>query len=160
MYDYHYYEFFSEISACRSNIFTAPVPSPANSVVATGPNSFAVGCQGGEIATFDLRKIVPPRIIHSATPTPILSLLSHPRSPSSKPSSDEGSRFFWAGKHDGTCVLINPTNNEKSKNMVQLSGSDYDPIYSVKHDGNYIYTACRDGVIRKYAINHVTELCH
>lgn len=125
-------------------------------MISTGPNTFAVGCQGGQIATFDLRKIVPPKTILSVTPTPILSLMSHPRSPSSRPSSDESERFFWAAKSDGTVVLVNPSGT--SRKLVQLTGSDFDPIYSVKHDGTYIYTACRDGLIRKYSINHVTHL--
>ncbi|CAG7835716.1 unnamed protein product [Allacma fusca] len=141
----------------RESIFLAPVPSPANSIISTGANSFAVGCQGGQIATFDLRKIVPPKHINSVTPTPILSLMSHPRSPASKPSSDESERFFWAAKSDGSVVLVNPSGN--ARKIVQLTGSDHDPIYSVKHDGTYVFTACRDGCIRKYAINHVTQLC-
>jgi proteasomal ATPase-associated factor 1 len=147
------------ISVCsRQEIFTAPLPSPANRVIGTGLNTFAVGCQGGQVATFDLRKIVPPKQISFATQTPILDLLSHPRSPASKPTTDEGNKLFWVAKGDGTVGLVNPSLEERTTKFVQLTGSNSDPIYQMKHDGSYIYTACRDGVIRKYSINHVVRL--
>ena len=145
-------------TSSRQEIFLAPLPSPGNCIIGTGLNTFAVGCQGGEVATFDLRKIVPPKQIYSATPTPILDLISHPRSPSSKPSTDEGNKLFWVAKSDGTVGLVNPSLEDNTKKFIQLTGSDSDPVYQMKHDGSYIYTACRDGVIRKYSIDHVMKL--
>jgi len=141
----------------RSNIFSAALPSAGNSVISTGLNTFAVGCQGGQICQFDLRKILQPKEIHYATTSPILSLLTHPRSPSSNPTTDESNKLFWVAKSDGTVALINPSLDESEKKIIQLTGSDCDPIYQMKHDGSYIYTACRDGLIRKYSITQVMK---
>jgi len=142
----------------RATVFNAPVPSAATAIAAIGPNTFAVGCQGGQIVTFDLRKVVPSKEMSPATPTPILDLMCHPRTPIGvKPGSDESSRYFWAAKNDGTCSLVNP-NVAEGSHFVQLTGPDCDPVYKIKQDGNNIYTACRDGVIRKYSINLVSKV--
>ncbi len=145
----------------RKEVFTSPLPSPGNKVISTGPNTFAVGCQGGEILTFDLRKSSSSmRQIVSATQTPILDLMMHPRSPKpNRPGVDEFNRSFWAAKSDGTCVLINPAfSAEKPTRLVQLTGPDCDPVYQIKHDGNNIYTACRDGNIRRYSIGLISKI--
>ncbi|CAL8110181.1 unnamed protein product [Orchesella dallaii] len=147
--------------ASREEVFTVSLPSPGNCVIATGPNTFAVGCQGGEIVMHDRRKpSAAVRQIVSATQTPILDLMMHPRSPNpNRPGVDEFNRSFWAAKSDGTCVLVNPVfTPEKPTKFVQLTGPDCDPVYQVKHDGNYIYTACRDGLIRKYSIGLISKI--
>lgn len=147
--------------ASREELFTFDLPSSGNKVISTGPNSFAVGCQGGEIMTFDIRKSTPVvRKYVSATQTPILDLLMHPRSPKpNRPGVDESNRSFWASKSDGTCVLINPAfATETSARTIQLSGSDCDPVYQLKHDGNNIFTACRDGMIRRYSIALISKI--
>jgi len=105
-----------------------------------------------------MRKIAPPKQIQYATHSPILNLLTHPRSPSSNPTTDESNKLFWVAKNDGTVALINPNLEVDAKRIVQLTGSDFDPIYQMKHDGTYIYTACRDGLIRKYSVNQVTKM--
>lgn len=51
-----------------------------------------------------------------------------------------------AGRRDGTCQFY----TLDGSSPYQLTGSDCDPIYKISSDSNYIYTACRDGVIRKY----------
>lgn len=144
----------------RKEVFSLQLPSPANKLVANGSNSFLIGCQNGQIESIDLRKIVPiSKSISYATETPILDLVSHPRSPSSKPAGvDESNRYFWATKSDGTVTIVNPNLNDNSRKHVLLTGSDCDPIYQVRHDGNYIFTACRDGLIRKYSIDHVMKV--
>lgn len=145
--------------ASRKEIFNFPLPSAGNKVISTGTNSFAVGCQGGEILTFEMRKGSPAviRQIVSATQTPILDLMLHPRSP--KPSRPGTDFCFWAAKSDGTCCLINPVfTAEHPTRIVQLTGSDCDPVYQIKHDGSSIFTACRDGLIRRYSIALVSKI--
>ncbi|XP_069176107.1 proteasomal ATPase-associated factor 1 isoform X2 [Procambarus clarkii] len=51
-----------------------------------------------------------------------------------------------AGRRDGTCQFY----KLDGSSPYQLTGSDCDPIYKIASDSNYIYTACRDGIIRKY----------
>ena len=33
---------------------------------------------------------------------------------------------------------------------LELTGADTDPVYSLAEDPHYVYTACRDGRVRKY----------
>jgi len=63
---------------------------------------------------------------------------------------------FIAGKLDGSCIFYAINSNKQiADERVLLSGADADPINSIKSDGNYIYTASRDGKIRKYNISHI-----
>ena len=48
---------------------------------------------------------------------------------------------------DGSCFYT----NEAFDTTLELSGPDCDPVYKVATDGQYIYSCCRDGCIRKYA---------
>jgi len=47
---------------------------------------------------------------------------------------------------DGSCCLL----DQNLSCNVELTGSDCDPVYGVAQDNRYVYTACRDGIIRKY----------
>ena len=40
--------------------------------------------------------------------------------------------------------------NEAYETSLELTGPDCDPVYKVATDGTYMYTACRDGGVRKY----------
>ena len=61
-----------------------------------------------------------------------------------------------AGKFDGACVWypfdgISSIGNQR----VILTGSDVDPVYSIAADEDFIFTASRDGCIRKYSIHEL-----
>lgn len=64
---------------------------------------------------------------------------------------------FVVGKFDGTCLWhgFEPRTGEISNEIINLSGADVDPINGIAKDSEYIYTACRDGIIRKYSINEM-----
>jgi len=64
---------------------------------------------------------------------------------------------FWVSKADGTCILLNPLEQPCMK-FVQLTGPQTDPIYQIRSDLNFIYTACRDGIIRKYSLKVINRL--
>jgi len=49
------------------------------------------------------------------------------------------------GHGDGSCV-VRSINGKKA----YLTGTNAEPIYDVSTDTRFLYTACRDGVIRKY----------
>lgn len=59
---------------------------------------------------------------------------------------------FFAGYHDGHCVFqfYNHDNFQ-----IHLTGSLFDPIYALTCDGTCIYSACRDGNIRKYLFENL-----
>ena len=70
-----------------------------------------------------------------------------------------------SGKYDGACVWYHfsvktTTSGERlpveiGQDRIVLTGSDVDPIYSIASDEEYIYTASRDGSIRKYSIHEM-----
>ena len=47
---------------------------------------------------------------------------------------------------DGSCFTVKNNYTTGSEYV----GSDCDPLYAVAHDGQFAYTACRDGTVRKY----------
>ena len=58
-----------------------------------------------------------------------------------------------AGKHDGTCVWYGTTDSaEENERRIVLSGADADPVYSLASSGKHVFTAARDGCIRKYCL--------
>ena len=69
-----------------------------------------------------------------------------------------------SGKYDGACVWyhfsVKRTTSgdngvEIGQDRIVLTGSDVDPIYSIASDEEFIYTASRDGNIRKYSIHEM-----
>ena len=56
---------------------------------------------------------------------------------------------------DGTCFLWNTKDSlvpNGSVETLELVGPDCDPVYSVCVHAQTVYTACRDGLIRKYVL--------
>ena len=66
---------------------------------------------------------------------------------------------FLASKYDGAVVWYGVTISgdqiQVDKDRIILTGSDVDPVYSMASDSDFIYTASRDGCIRKYDINEM-----
>ncbi len=56
---------------------------------------------------------------------------------------------FVSAAGDGSCFLL----NEVLQASLELTGSDCDPVHSVVTDHKFIYTSCRDGLIRKYGLS-------
>ena len=65
-------------------------------------------------------------------PTTLSSTHHHPSSPA-----------------DGSCYSVNPSDLTLKS---ELTGSDLDPVREVTADTYHVFTACRDGVIRKYQL--------
>jgi len=63
---------------------------------------------------------------------------------------------IMAGKYDGACVWYPFDGNSSIGNQrIILTGSDVDPVYSIAADEDFIFTASRDGCIRKYSIHEL-----
>ncbi|KAK6170195.1 hypothetical protein SNE40_018647 [Patella caerulea] len=95
------------------------------------------GTQDGHIAVSDIRNMRVPIKEWKESRAAILSLVPHKQG-------------FFVGTGDGSCYFV----NEQQDTEVELTGSDCDPIYSLSCDGSHIYSACRDGNIRRYSLNH------
>lgn len=59
---------------------------------------------------------------------------------------------LFVGYHDGHCVFHFYNHDIY---QIHLTGSLFDPIYGLTYDGTHIYSACRDGKIRKYIFENL-----
>ena len=71
-------------------------------------------------------------------------------------SFEERLGSVMVGRQDGSVSLLREPGD--SRVMVMLSGPDMDPVYSIASDNNYIYTGCRDGLVRRYCLNNIVNL--
>jgi len=104
-----------------------------NSVTSTKQTAVA-GCQNGELLLFPSDDLSEPltRIHTSNSPVHCICPL------------DEG---FIVGRKDGTATVhfVNTNTN------IQLTGPDNDAVDGISSDQEYVYTASRDGSVRKYS---------
>ena len=67
-----------------------------------------------------------------------------------RPLTEHMFPYFVVG--DGSCSCIRPFETAKLVSM-ELSGPDCDPVYDIAQNEKYVFTACRDGHIRKYRMD-------
>ncbi|KAL4232951.1 Proteasomal ATPase-associated factor 1 [Mactra antiquata] len=105
------------------------------------PVMFICGQQDGHMTCFDIRN--PSKCVKSWCESrgPVLSLLN------CKPG-------YISSHGDGSCHYM----EHLFDTTVELTGPDCDPVYSVVDDGKYLYTACRDSIIRKYDMSDVLSI--
>lgn len=116
----------------RSLMGSFTVGATVLSVCWASPTLGVVGLNDGQLVIIDAESLATrPLAHHSASPVESLT------------SFNGG---ILAGRRDGICQFC----SLDGSCSYQLTGSDCDPIYKIATDSNYIYTACRDGVIRKY----------
>ena len=118
--------------------------SAVNAISFLEENMLLIGCENGKIICLSIPQLKPLWVFHDSDSS-VLSLLSLSRL-----------NGFIAGKLDGSCIFYAIKSDKQiADERVLLSGADADPINSIKSDGSYIYTASRDGKIRKYNISHI-----
>lgn len=125
--------------ASRKLIFNFCLESAVNSIALFGKEQFVVGCQNGQIIFYNFKNIENSKNHHESNSC-VLSLLSF---------KDVG---IFVSRADGT-VLFLPVNG--SSKRISLTGPNCDPIYDMAFNGKYIFTCCRDGVVRQYNIENV-----
>lgn len=89
-----------------------------------------VGCNDGRVFWLDEQLVIKHFIWDTNSPVRCLCLFKD---------------LVVCGHGDGSCV-IRSVNGKKA----YLTGTNADPIYDVSTDSRFLYTACRDGAIRKY----------
>nr|CAD7409428.1 unnamed protein product [Timema cristinae] len=130
----------------HNSIFHFSLKSAVNCITVLVYDKFIVGCQNGQIFLFSLHQHSEPLMAWFESNSPLLSVLSY---------KGEG---FFCGRADGSCVYYPFSDSDDAKYVrVQLTGPDYDPVYDIACDGKFIFTACRDSVIRKYELAKVTD---
>jgi len=129
----------------KEEVFSVACHSAVNDCCFVSENHVVVGLEDGKDVYFDVR--------NTTSPTHILS---HGRSPITCVREFPGESVLL-GRGDGACSCVR-TNTSTSRHggvsddvvTMELSGANCDPINSVTHHGNVVYTACRDGKLRKY----------
>jgi len=89
-----------------------------------------VGCNDGRVVWLDEQLVIKHYIFDTNSPVRCLCLFKE---------------LVVCGHGDGSCVLRSITGKK-----AYLTGTNSDSIYNVCTDTRFLYTACRDGAIRKY----------
>ena len=126
--------------AARTLLMDYQAGSPVNCVLWT-KSSLVVGCQDGSV-----------HILGGSGN----SIVKCSTSPVLCGSFEERLGSVMVGRQDGSVSLLREPGD--SRVMVMLSGPDMDPVYSIASDNNYIYTGCRDGLVRRYCLNNIVNL--
>ncbi|KAK7497180.1 hypothetical protein BaRGS_00011474 [Batillaria attramentaria] len=122
----------------RDKIFEMNCKSAVNCCTFLSDVQVACGTQNGEIIITDLRNTSSPLCHWKESRSAVLSLLPYKQG-------------LFVSTGDGSLFYI----NEEYKTMVELTGSDCDPVYKIACDQTHIYGSCRDGAIRKYNLAHL-----
>lgn len=120
----------------KQKVFGLDCYDSVNSCCFLSDSVVACGMQDGHITIVDIRNIGVPLKEWKECRNAILSLLPY-----------KGGFFCSTG--DGSCFFV----NHNYQTLVELCGSDCDPLYKTVTDGKCVYTACRDGHIRKYNLH-------
>ncbi|XP_048771040.2 proteasomal ATPase-associated factor 1-like [Ostrea edulis] len=120
----------------RKKVFEFPAHGPVNCCQFLSDVSVVIGTQDGHVAVLDLRNIRVPLKEWKDTRSALLCACPY-------------NGGFFAGTGDGSCFYV----DSQFQTQVELTGSDCDPVYSVKCDGTHVFTACRDSIVRRYRVD-------
>ncbi|XP_041354415.1 proteasomal ATPase-associated factor 1-like isoform X2 [Gigantopelta aegis] len=122
----------------RTKIFELDCHGPVNTCAFLTDVSAVCGTQDGHITIVDLRNVRVPVKEWKESRSAVLSLLPYKQG-------------FFVSTGDGSCFYV----DERLECLAELTGSDCDPVYRTVCDGTHVYTACRDGAIRKYNLTNM-----
>ncbi|CAG2119772.1 unnamed protein product, partial [Medioppia subpectinata] len=129
----------------NQKVFELKNNSAVNSIRFVDEYSVVFGLQSGEIVLIDVRNSENIVKCWRTSSSPVLSLLS---------LNYKERNGFFAGRADGSTVYHYLDSDNET---FQLSGPDFDAIYSLASDGSHVFTACRDKCIRKYELKIITD---
>lgn len=131
----------------RDKVFELKFASALNSCCFINEHRVVAGQQNGSLSVVDIRN-----------PRKAEYVLKHGKSPINCVKTYYKDRVL-VGRSDGACSCIsldNPNQDSyKEQNLItqELIGSNHDPIYDIAFSNDHVYTACRDGVVRKYCVD-------
>lgn len=120
----------------RKKIFQYDCSDAVNCCTFLSENIVVCGAQNGKLSIIDLRNYNVPLKEMKTSNSAVESLYSH-----------RGG--FFTSAHDGSCHYV----NNQYDSFLSLTGPDCDPVYRVVCNSSHVFTACRDGNIRKYRLN-------
>ena len=144
----------------REKFFELPTPSPVNACLALDDRTFAYGLQDGVVAVADLRNLKASLHAEKESRGAVLTLCPF-RSGGFVVGTQDGSAFYVPSKvYTSAAAASIPAStsaadaNFAGNALLELTGPESDPVYRVAAQGrNVVYTACRDGCVRKYLID-------
>jgi len=136
----------------REKFFELPTPSAVNTCLAIDDRTFAYGLQDGTIAVADIRNTKSSLHVEKESRGAILSM-RHFRSGGFLVSTQDGSTFYVPNKVF-TSASASSSGGPNGQTVMELTGPESDPVYNIATQGNnVVFTACRDGNVRKYLID-------
>jgi len=126
--------------AARKVIFSDNVQSAVNCVNISKDQLYA-GCQDGKVHIISKTEDKMSSTILTTSASPVLSLLP------------VFGTCLCVSRQDGSVTIYNT-----DKGRLDLTGADTDPVYKVVEDGTWLYTACRDGTVRKYPLDSIKKI--
>lgn len=134
----------------RTEVFQVNCGAPLNSCAAFGDAILFAGSETGEVSQWDIKNLSAPLKTVRREVTPIRDLQA--ASPNQVwVSTNDGLFFLW--DFETNQALIDFTGTENELSLLMLEGPDYESVTSICISGNTAYSACRDGMIRKYCLS-------
>ncbi|XP_014674763.1 PREDICTED: proteasomal ATPase-associated factor 1-like isoform X2 [Priapulus caudatus] len=120
----------------RKKLFEVTCTGAVNTCAFLSSTEVICGLQNGQLYRYDIRNISSPLQHWGESRGPILCVVPFHNG-------------ILLSTGDGSCLYRDVT---KAESTLEFSGSDGDAIHQVAHAGRTVYTACRDGCIRKFSI--------
>ncbi|XP_025421198.1 proteasomal ATPase-associated factor 1-like isoform X2 [Sipha flava] len=114
----------------RKTLATNDLDSPINACYLNDNAQVFIGCNDGRVIWMNEQLVIKHCVYDTNSPVRCLCLFKE---------------LVVCGHGDGSCVL-----RSTSGKKAYLTGTNADPIYDVCTDTRFLYTASRDGAIRKY----------
>jgi len=124
----------------KNTIFSLPCHSAVNDCCFINENTVVAGLQDGKMVFYDLRNTHTPQRICQYGKSSINCVRPFP------------GESVLVGRNDGSCSCIRNIPTLENNVTMELNGPNCDPIYSLSYNGNFVYTACRDSIVRKYKL--------
>ncbi len=126
----------------KENVFSLPCYSAVNDCCFVNEHHVVVGLQDGLNVFYDIRNTRAPERIFKHGKSPIHCVEEFP------------GESVLMGRGDGSCSCVRLTSSSTQEEMttMELSGPNCDPVYSLSHHDNFVYTGCRDNQVRKYKL--------
>jgi len=129
--------------AARKVVFSDNVQSPVN-CVSISKNHLYAGCQDGKVHIISKSGGQVSSTLLTSSASPVLSLLP------------VCGTCLCVSRQDGSVTIHNLDQERQAR--LDLTGADTDPVYKVVEDGTWLYTACRDGTVRKYLMDSIKRV--
>lgn len=114
--------------------------SPVNTIAYLSGEYFVVGCQSGEIFLYSLVDIEKPVKVWFVSNSSVLCIVAY---------KEYG---FFCSYADGYVMYTHIKHDDK---RVVLTGPNCDPVYEISTDNQFVYTCCRDALIRRYTVERL-----